>query len=186
MLPRQPSMPRLASAFTASSSGWRLCDRSMRRSPRPVPRTGASASRRCATCAAASGREPEFPDGCAATTTSSTQQFACPRADMKILRHSRIRHTQHHAGRPTVAPQRKMGPPPPRTARRPQGRRPVAVPPRRRRRARTQRRSRGLTCKRAIEDWGAGLPAGEFRALVARTRPPTEPLPPDTSERAQP
>jgi hypothetical protein len=29
----------------------------------------------------------------------------------------------------------------------------------------------------AVEDWIAGLPADEFRALVARTRPPDEPLP---------
>ena len=30
----------------------------------------------------------------------------------------------------------------------------------------------------AVEDWLASLPAEEFRVLVARTRPPTEPLPP--------
>jgi hypothetical protein len=31
----------------------------------------------------------------------------------------------------------------------------------------------------AVEDWVAGLPADEFRAMVARTRPPTEPIPPE-------
>lgn len=29
----------------------------------------------------------------------------------------------------------------------------------------------------AVEEWVAGLPADEFRAMCARTRPPTEPLP---------
>jgi hypothetical protein len=39
----------------------------------------------------------------------------------------------------------------------------------------------------AIEDWVAALPEAEFRAMVARTRPPDEPPPPDTTEsRAQP
>jgi hypothetical protein len=38
----------------------------------------------------------------------------------------------------------------------------------------------------AVEDWVAGLPADEFRALVARTRPPDEPLPPEPpAERTQ-
>jgi hypothetical protein len=31
----------------------------------------------------------------------------------------------------------------------------------------------------AVEDWLAALPADEFAALVARTRPPGESLPPE-------
>ncbi|MGO9352172.1 MAG: hypothetical protein ACLP3C_15610 [Mycobacterium sp.] len=31
----------------------------------------------------------------------------------------------------------------------------------------------------AVEDWVASLPETEFRAMVARTRPPDEPLPPE-------
>ena len=31
----------------------------------------------------------------------------------------------------------------------------------------------------AVEDWFAGLAPDEFRAMVARTRPPDEPLPPE-------
>jgi hypothetical protein len=37
----------------------------------------------------------------------------------------------------------------------------------------------------AVEDWVAGLPADEFRALVARVRPPDEPLPPDADTRGE-
>jgi hypothetical protein len=33
----------------------------------------------------------------------------------------------------------------------------------------------------AVEDWVASLPETEFRALVMRTRPPDEPLPPPTT-----
>jgi hypothetical protein len=29
----------------------------------------------------------------------------------------------------------------------------------------------------AVEDWLAAMPADEFRTLVARTRPPDEPMP---------
>lgn len=37
----------------------------------------------------------------------------------------------------------------------------------------------------ALEDWLASLPADEFRALVARTRPPDEPLPADANTRGE-
>jgi hypothetical protein len=37
----------------------------------------------------------------------------------------------------------------------------------------------------AVEDWVAGLPADEFRAMVARTRPPDEPPPPAEKEPTQ-
>jgi hypothetical protein len=36
--------------------------------------------------------------------------------------------------------------------------------------------------KAALEDYLAGLPQEEWRALVARIREPSEPLPPDTTE----
>jgi hypothetical protein len=38
----------------------------------------------------------------------------------------------------------------------------------------------------AVEDWLSAMPADEFRLLVARTRPPDEPLPePDTTCRRE-
>ncbi|HWY01254.1 MAG TPA: hypothetical protein VNY55_15650 [Mycobacterium sp.] len=40
----------------------------------------------------------------------------------------------------------------------------------------------GDSLQNAIEDWVAGLAPDEFRAMVARTRPPDEPLPPAEKE----